>query len=81
MTPRFVPSVLYDIAGSDNVILTVPSLCNFLFQEAINKSEISYAPLRDIITKAKGKDISRNVDEYVAAKYGISKWAPGTKSM
>lgn len=81
VTPRFVPSVLYDIAGSDNVILTVPSLCNFLFQEAINKSEISYAPLRDIITKAKGKDISRNVDEYVAAKYGISKWAPGTKSM
>jgi len=72
VTPNYVPSVISDIENSDNVLLTAPSLSNFLYQSAIkNRGNVSYKPIYDIIQSHKGEDISRFVTDYVATTYGI----------
>ena len=71
IAPKYVPSALLDIKETDNVILTVNSLCNFLYQSSIKSKDISYQPLYDIICKNKGTDISGLLNYYVAATYGI----------
>lgn len=71
VAPNYVPSVIYDIKNTDNVILTVTSLCNYLYQSSLERDDISYKPIFDIIQKNKGCDISRKLDDYVAVNFGI----------
>lgn len=57
----------------DNVVLTVTSLCNYLYQSSIKSEEMTYKPLFEIIQSHRGTDISRLLDEYVACNFGISR--------
>lgn len=73
VVPSYVPSVLYDIKGTENVILTAHSLSNYLYQASLQTTNegISYKPIYDIIQSKIGTDISQSVNEYVAHSYGI----------
>jgi hypothetical protein len=71
VTPNYVPSVLYDIKGSKNVILTSSSLSNYLYQSTIRSPAISYKPIYDLVQSNFGADISSKLNEYVSYEFGV----------
>lgn len=72
ITPQYTHGVLTDIENSDNVVLTVPALCNFLYNTILNGRELSYEPIDNIILEEKGIDISNKLTEYVATTFGFA---------
>ena len=66
ITPDYVPSVKYDIVGSEIVILKTRTLSNFLYQLSVKYNRnISYKILNKIIVNNLGKDITECVDMYI----------------
>jgi len=71
VTPEFAPAVLEDITGDQTVIIKSATLSNFLYQYITRAGrDISYGPLDDIIVSNLGKDVTRQVSEYVYANFG-----------
>lgn len=74
VAPYYKPSVITDIEDSDNVLISASSLSNFLYQCAVHNPEcITYKPLHEIIKDNMGRNITDNINEYVARTFGIGK--------
>lgn len=71
VTPRYVPSVRYDIQDQDVVIIKANTLSEYLYNNIVfHNREIDYGEIQEIITKNFGKDISPNVSELTLSKFG-----------
>lgn len=71
VTPRYVPSVKYDIKGQDIVIIKANTLSEYIYNylnAGIRK--IDYTEIRDIIQDNLGKDISLEVSEKTLMRFG-----------
>lgn len=74
VAPYYAPSVETDIKDTVNVMISVSSLSNFLYQSTIhNPDGISYKPLWEIVQDSMGTNITAKVNNYVAKNYGIGK--------
>ena len=71
VTPRYVPSVKYDIAGQEVVIIKANTLSEYLYNNIIsNNRDIDYAEIQNIIVNNLGKDISTEISELTLCKFG-----------
>lgn len=71
VTPRYVPSVKYDIAGQEIVIIKANTLSEYLYNNIIsNNRDIDYAEIQNIIVNNLGKDISTEISELTLCKFG-----------
>ncbi len=71
VTPRYVPSVRYDIQGQEIVIIKANTLSEYFYNGIINKSrELDYSALREVIINHLGTDISRCVSELTLSTFG-----------
>lgn len=71
VTPRYVPSVKYDIQEQNIVIIKANTLSEYLYNHiATNNREIDYGEIQDIVVNNLGKDISYNISELTLAKFG-----------
>ena len=71
VTPRYVPSVKYDIKGESIVIIKANTLSEYIYNYLIsNIEELDYTELRDIIINNLGNDISLQVSEITLSKFG-----------
>lgn len=72
VTPRYVPSVLYDIKSSPIVIIRASTFSEYLYNHIDNGvREIDYAEFDDIIVSNLGKDISRNISILTLQKFSV----------
>lgn len=72
VTPRYVPSVLYDIKSSPIVIIRASTFSEYLYNHIDNGvREIDYAEFDDIIVSNLGKDISRNISTLTLEKFSV----------
>lgn len=71
VTPRYVPSVKYDIKGQDIVIIKANTLSEYIYNY-LNAGirEIDYTEIRDIIQNNLGKDISLELSESTLMRFG-----------
>lgn len=71
VTPRYVPSVKYDIKGQDIVIIKANTLSEYIYNY-LNAGirEIDYTEILDIIQNNLGKDISLEVSERTLMRFG-----------
>ncbi|HDL02344.1 MAG TPA: restriction endonuclease, partial [Candidatus Pacearchaeota archaeon] len=73
VTPRYVPSVKYDIKHTGIVIITASTFSEFLYNNIANNCrEIDYTDFDDIITQNLGKDISIPISELTIKKFASS---------
>lgn len=71
VTPRYVPSVKYDIQGQEIVIIKANTLSEYFYNGIISKTrELDYSEFRNIITNNFGTDISRYISELTLSKFG-----------
>ncbi len=71
VTPRYVPSVKYDISGQDIVIIKANTLSEYLYNNIImDNRNMDYAEINDIIKANLGKDISLEMSELTLSKFG-----------
>lgn len=71
VTPRYVPSVKYDIQGQEIVIIKANTLSEYFYNGIISKTrELDYSEFREIITNNLGTDISRYISELTLSKFG-----------
>lgn len=71
VTPRYVPSVKYDIAGQEIVIIKANTLSEYLYNNiATNNRNIDYGEIQEIVVNNLGKDISADVSELTLTKFG-----------
>ena len=71
VTPRYVPSVKYDIQGQEIVIIKANTLSEYFYNGIISKTrELDYSEFREIITNNLGTDISRHISELTLSKFG-----------
>lgn len=71
VTPRYVPSVKYDIQGQDIVIIKANTLSEYIYNHLIaGIREIDFAEIREIIQKNLGKDISLEISEKTLSRFG-----------
>lgn len=71
VTPRYVPSVKYDIQGQDVVIIKANTLSEYLYNNIVSHNrEINYGEIQEIIINNFGNDISPNVSELTLSKFG-----------
>lgn len=71
VTPRYVPSVKYDIKGEAIVIIKANTLSEYIYNYLIsNIDELDYTELRDIIINNLGSDISLQLSEITLSKFG-----------
>lgn len=71
VTPRYVPSVKYDIKEQDIVIIKANTLSEYFYNNIISDNrEIDYAEIQEIIHDNLGRDISLNISELTLAKFG-----------
>ncbi|MDD4110586.1 MAG: restriction endonuclease [Clostridia bacterium] len=72
VTPRYVPSVLYDIKSSPIVIIRASTFSEYLYNHINNEiREIDYSDFDDIIVSNLGKDISRNISNLTINKFSV----------
>lgn len=73
ITPRYVPSVKYDIKSTKIVIITASTFSEFLYNNITNKiKEIDYEDFDRIITTNLGKDISPMISNLTLSRFAIS---------
>lgn len=71
ITPRYVPSVKYDIDGQEIVIIKANTFAEYIYNYlATGIREIDFGELREIILSHMGKDISLQVSEQTLSKFG-----------
>lgn len=71
VTPRYVPSVKYDIAEQEIVIIKANTLSEYLYNNiAANNRDIDYGEIQEIVVNNLGKDISADVSELTLTKFG-----------
>lgn len=71
ITPRYVPSVRYDVEGQNIVLITADTLSEYLYNSLIfNDRNISYADIQVIIMENLGKDISPYISNLTLSKFG-----------
>lgn len=71
ITPRYVPSVRYDIEAQNIVLITADTLAEYLYNNIIsNNRDISYADIQAIIVANLGKDISTQISNLTLSKFG-----------
>jgi len=71
VTPRYVPSVKYDIAGQEIVIIKANTLSEYLYNNiVVNNRNIDYGEIQEIVVNNLGKDISADVSELTLTKFG-----------
>lgn len=71
VTPRYVPSVKYDIKGQDIVLIKANTFSEYIYNylnEGIR--EIDFSEIRDIIQNNLGKDISLEISEKTLMRFG-----------
>ncbi len=70
ITPRYVPSVTYDIKGSDNVIILASTFSEYLYNHFDNNvREIDYMDFDKIILNNLGTDVSRKISDLTLNKF------------
>jgi type II restriction enzyme len=70
VTPKYVPSVVYDISKRDIVI--IPSLVlSELIKNVIKNDKNDFCPIYNIIKNNLGKDISDNIYRLIEDSYGV----------
>lgn len=71
VTPRYVPSVKYDIVGQNIVIIKANTLAEYLYNY-INSDidKMDYQEIREIILNNLGTDISLKVSEKTLSRFG-----------
>ena len=71
VTPRYVPSVKYDIQGQNIVIIKANTLSEYLYNNIIaHNRDINYNEIQNIVINNLGKDISKDVSELTLSKFG-----------
>lgn len=71
ITPRYVPSVKYDIQGQEVVIIKANTLSEYLYNNIVSHNrEIDYGEIQEIIVNNLGNDISPEVSELTLTKFG-----------
>lgn len=71
VTPRYVPSVKYDIEGQEIVIIKANTLSEYLYNNIIsNNRRMDYGEIEEIVINNMGTDISLNVSELTLSKFG-----------
>lgn len=71
VTPRYVPSVSYDIEGEEIVIIKANTLSEYLYNNIIaNRRDIDYKEIQTIIINNLGKDISSEVSDLTLTLFG-----------
>ncbi|EAC5083180.1 TPA: restriction endonuclease [Listeria monocytogenes] len=71
VTPRYVPSVKYDIVGQKIVIIKANTLSEYLYNNIVaNNRNIDYAEIQEIVVNNLGKDISADVSGLTLTKFG-----------
>ena len=71
ITPRYVPSVKYDIDGQNVVIIKANTLSEYLHNNIIFRNRnIDYTEIKKIIDKNMGTDISSNISDLTLTKFG-----------
>ncbi|USI67952.1 restriction endonuclease [Lactococcus petauri] len=71
ITPRYVPSVKYDIEGQEIVLIKANTFSEYLYNYIVSQNrEINFGEIENIISKNLGKDISTNVSELTLSKFG-----------
>lgn len=70
VTPRYVPSVKFDIKGSDTVIILASTFSEYLYNHFDNDvREIDYMDFDEIITSNLGTDVSRKISDLTLNKF------------
>lgn len=73
VTPEYLPAVKEDIKHTNTVILLSGTLSNFLYQYSVKYGrEIDYKVIDDIIMRNLGKDITKEVNNYISSYLGTS---------
>lgn len=71
VTPRYVPSVKYDILGQEIVIIKANTLSEYLYNNIVSHNrDIDYKEIQEIIVNNLGKDISANISDLTLSKFG-----------
>lgn len=71
VTPRYVPSVKYDIEGQEIVIIKANTLSEYFYNNIIaDNRAMDYGEIQQIIIDNLGSDISINISELTLAKFG-----------
>lgn len=71
ITPRYVPSVRYDIEGQNIVLITADTLAEYLYNNIISSNrDISYADIQAIAVTNLGKDISTQISDLTLSQFG-----------
>ncbi|WP_448973056.1 hypothetical protein [Oribacterium sp.] len=71
VTPRYVPSVKYDIANENIVIIKANTLSEYFYNNIIsNNRAIDYQEIQNIVINNLGEDISCQVSELTLSKFG-----------
>lgn len=73
ITPRYVPSVKYDIRSSNIVIITASTLSEYLYNNIINNiRKIDYEEFDRIIIQHLGRDVSPLISDLTLQKFAVS---------
>lgn len=73
ITPRYVPSVKYDIKTSEIVIITASTFSEYLYNNIINNiRDIDYEDFDEIIMNNLGKDVSVIISDLTMNKFAVS---------
>mgnify|MGYP007123662840 CR=1 FL=1 len=73
ITPRYVPSVKYDIKTSNIVIITASTFSEYLYNHIINDiRDIDYEEFDRIIIQHLGKDISPLISDLTLQKFAAN---------
>lgn len=70
ITPKYVPSIKYDIEEENIVIITSYTLSEYLYNNIISGIEMDFTEIRDIATNNFGHDISMEVSELTLSRFG-----------
>ena len=71
VTPKYVPSVRYDIKGQDVVIIKANTLSEYFYNNFIsNNRNINYDEIHSIVCENLGHDISDKISELTLTKFG-----------
>lgn len=71
VTPRYVPSVKFDIRDQEIVIIKANTLSEYLYNNIVaHNREIDYEEIQDIVINNLGMDISTKVSELTLSKFG-----------
>lgn len=71
VTPRYVPSVKYDIDGQNIVIIKANTLSEYFYNNIIsNNRNMDYGEIQNIVVNNLGTDVSAEVSELTLSKFG-----------